>query len=348
MGDAGPQISIPELAAVERDIHVLVTGFGPFKSFTINPSWLIASSLPSSLEPLEQDNLAALPPRPNHALVNLINRPQQDSVQPLRNPNRKSYRIHVHVYPAPVKVAYSTISSTISTLLNPATNPEQISYDYVLHIGLASGRDSYTLETVAHNKDYIITDVDECDGFVPGTKAWIQQGIPENLSVGWHGQDVLRRWEVDVDQKWDEHIKNVQPGVTGLRSWVAAHALLRHESPTSRKPVVKLSRDAGRFTCEYILMSSLAHRWKESNDQQTRAVIGHDSPAERIGKVAFLHVPNGISTSDVRKGVLVAEAAIRSLVASWEDGWRNPAVYADAHVGTDSFGFESRGTGDSL
>jgi len=97
-------------------------------------------------------------------------------------------------------------------------------------------------------------------------------------------------------------------------------------------------------------------------------------PAEKLGKVAFLHVPNGTEKADVERGRMVAESAIRSLVASWEGGYRNPIVYtaaaASAVVGEDSpkvkgvavgggvgaaaeadgdgDGFEGRGTGDAI
>ncbi|KAJ9650054.1 hypothetical protein H2198_010624 [Neophaeococcomyces mojaviensis] len=63
MGDAGlapdelaqiPPAPAPAPAAQEstREVHVLVTGFGPFNTFATNPSWLIASALTSTLEAL--------------------------------------------------------------------------------------------------------------------------------------------------------------------------------------------------------------------------------------------------------------------------------------------------------
>ena len=47
-----------------------------------------------------------------------------------------------------------------------------------------------------------------------------------------------------------------------------------------------------------------------------------DLAHERVGKVAFLHVPGWTGVEDINRGVMVAEEAIRALVGSWEDGQR--------------------------
>lgn len=101
-------------------------------------------------------------------------------------------------------------------------------------------------------------------------------------------------------------------------------------------------------------MSSLAWRWRESTSNPE-----NDSAREKIGKVAFLHVPNGVEAADVSRGVMVAESAIRAIVASWEAGYRNPLVYAplsDAAIDPVAekqkpvveAGFETKGTGDAM
>ena len=43
---------------------------------------------------------------------------------------------------------------------------------------------------------------------------------------------------------------------------------------------------------------------------------------DRVGKVCFFHVPGEADEENVQKGVRVAEAAIRSVVGSWEEGMR--------------------------
>jgi len=247
--------------------------------------------------------------------------------------------------------------------------------------------------------------------------------VPEVLHVGWEPQDVLRRWEAEVARRLDDTLNaktadegtGTQPGDQrsetgaggtggGVREWMASHGMLLRPASyssampmagTSRRPqtqkkaVVKLSRDAGRFLCEFILMCSLVQRYLEatssssSSSNSTPAAAtapapsqpDNDGPAppgldshsqarEKLGKVAFLHVPNGIDKTDVALGRMVAESAIRSLVASWEAGYRNPIVYravdsgaaveSGKEVGAEGVGavagrgFEDRGTGDAV
>lgn len=83
-------------------------------------------------------------------------------------------------------------------------------------------------------------------------------------------------------------------------------------------------------------------------------------------------MPNGTEKADIQRGKMVAESAIRSLVASWEGGYRNPLVYSAASAAVvsedslkikedvdvdvvgavsadgDGHGFEDRGTGDAI
>ena len=121
-----------------------------------------------------------------------------------------------------------------------------------------------------------------------------------------------------------------------------------------KKAVVKLSADAGRFLCEYALFESLSQRWldaertrphvsvqqEERNAAAPSSLPNASSSAtpeptnssksqsdkelaqERIGKVAFLHVPGWTGVEDINRGVMVAEEAIRAIVSSWEEGYR--------------------------
>ncbi|KAJ9663992.1 hypothetical protein H2198_000495 [Neophaeococcomyces mojaviensis] len=393
MGDAGPPTPIPLPQDIHagaqipqgavRDIHVLVTGFGAFKSFVNNPSYLIASSLPKELDPLLPQPLKAPPAttpastqHTQHPLAALLGRslapPSSDHElteveQPLRPPNNQPYRIHVHTYPAPVHVAYAPTSTLITSLLNQSTNtPFYVNFDYVLHIGLASGRDSYTLETNAHRDAYDIKDVDSQDGFLPGEKIWksLTPPIPERLDVGWLATDVLSRWEAEVERRQDVLEKEMDrmldelskgnlrvreqllnTGTLGGR--VVGRYTREQYIRRSRRAVVKLSRDAGRYLCEFILMCSLVYRYRDgrgdfgiedevNNAEQAGADVDvkavprrlRDRPSEKVGKVAFLHVPNGTEPDDIARGRMVAESAIQAVVASWEAGYRNPNVYA--------------------
>jgi hypothetical protein len=182
---------------------------------------------------------------------------------------------------------------------------------------MAGGRDHYTLETIAHRDNYKIKDVDDRDGWKEGEHAWKRDNVPEFLYVGWDELDVLKRWEREV---WE---LEEQMGLVDSNS-VPPLGGIKIGKEKSTKSVVRLSRDAGRFLCEFSLMASLGKRWLEG---RTDGQADDEEPPardSREGKVAFLHVPGGHTAEDVSRGVRVAEAAIRSLVASWGEGRRRP------------------------
>jgi hypothetical protein len=179
---------------------------------------------------------------------------------------------------------------------------------------MAGGRDHYTLETIGHRDNYKIKDVDERDGWREGEHLWKKEGIPEYLYVGWDEEDVQSRWEGEVSEIEDALglVESVPTAAPGLLPAISNHR---------KKSEVRLSRDAGRYLCEFALMESLTRRYLEARkaEEEGRAISKIDS---REGKVAFLHVPGGYSTDDITRGQRVAEAAIRSLVGSWEEGNR--------------------------
>lgn len=277
-----------------------------------------------------------------------------------------------------VRVAYNTVSAIFPELL------AQHDPDFVLHIGMAGGRDCYSLETRAHRDGYRIKDVDDCDGFSCGELVWKREGVPDCLLVRWDEDDVLRRWEQGVEKGLVERgfLTNgptpastipLPKGFTGpiktVWGTVGATPVSRAEL-NRKKAVVKLSRDAGRFLCEFSLFESLSRRWldamhykrpaadapphspisKSSTTQPQRNSPSHEippssssrpaSPAsasnehehetnhrrdlalDRLGKVAFLHVPGLTGVEDINLGAMIAEEVIRALVGSWEDGFR--------------------------
>lgn len=218
------------------------------------------------------------------------------------------YKIRLIVHSSPVRVAYATAATLLPQLI-ATHNP-----DYVLHIGMAGGRDHYTLETIAHRDNYKIKDIDDRDGWKDGEHAWKKESVPECLQVSWDEADVLQRWEREV---WEIEEK------LGLvdSTPVPIPGGLRLRKGAGTKSVVRLSRDAGRFLCEFALMQSLSRRSVEARKEQKDA-SGSSARDSREGKVAFLHVPGGHTADDIARGVRIAESAIRSLVGSWEEGRR--------------------------
>lgn len=276
----------------------------PFKSFLINPSSLIASALPDELYPTSTDPVSG----------------------------KAAYRIKLIVHPDAIRVSYRVVSEIVPTLIS------QHDPDYIVHIGMAGGRDCYSLETRAHRDGYRIKDVDCCDGFQCGEAVWKKEGVPDVLTVRWDEADVLARWEKGVQNGLETRGflgraagDNDQTPIVPGTPLFNVHTNRAEEN--RRKAVVKLSRDAGRFLCEYALFESLSRRWLDAatlpeagHEQEVRLKTDSQNLAqERLGKVAFLHVPGWTGVEDVNRGVMIAEEAIRALVGSWEDGRRSGA-----------------------
>lgn len=302
------------------------------------------------------------------------------------------YKITLIIHPSAIRVSYSTVSTLVPNLV------KQHSPDFILHIGMAGGRDCYSLETRAHRDGYRIKDVDDADGFTWGEGRWKKEGVPDVLYVAWDEQDVLRRWEQGVQTGLAERgflgraaqdkvradqllLDNAlsssgpRPAIHPARGGDANVMWGTGNMPVSssraddhrRKGTVKLSCDAGRFLCEYALFESLSRRWldaqqsreSENDDQEpgssdsardapatssiapsatdadtvhpptTVADAALPLPLERLGKVAFLHVPGWTGVEDINRGVMVAEEAIRALVGSWEAGNRRGGGHVD-------------------
>ncbi|KAF3768996.1 hypothetical protein M406DRAFT_43866 [Cryphonectria parasitica EP155] len=202
----------------QDEFIVLVTGFGPFKNdFPRNPSWDIASSLPSFLPILNAKS--------PHSV-----RDAASDLPPVR----------IVVYPEPVRVTYSAVRALIPRLWRPEfTGVPRI--DFVLHIGMASIRPQYVLESLGHRDGYRLADLDNRLPIQdPARDDWPWQGIPSQLVT-----------ELDVDgvmDRWEKHLPN-------------------NEIP------LKVSTNAGRFLCDYIYFNSLAQCFK--NSERRRVAFLH-------------------------------------------------------------------------
>ncbi|KAK8910488.1 hypothetical protein QC760_001433 [Botrytis cinerea] len=118
-----------------KEIRVLVTGFGPFRAqYPINPSWEIASRLP------------------RYVPTNVKNEGRHPHARPPIN--KPTPQIKIDTYGTPVHVGYKAVRELLPTLLDDNTP------DYVLHIGMASGRPFYSCERRGHRDGYFMQDVD--------------------------------------------------------------------------------------------------------------------------------------------------------------------------------------------
>ncbi|KAH8771478.1 hypothetical protein BGZ57DRAFT_896202 [Hyaloscypha finlandica] len=172
--------------------------------------------------------------------------------------------VRILVHPEPIKVAYKTVRELVPKLW------EGRKIDYAVHIGMASGRRFYSVERRAHRDGYGMEDVDNellgdhARKNIEGEE-WIWHGLPEKLLTAVDVDDVWRRWRIAM--------------------------------PTTD---VRISEDAGRYLCDFIYYSTLAHLTKK--DEKRRAV--------------FLHVPVDSDAAAVKTGVEVTIELIRAMVRS--------------------------------
>lgn len=131
-----------------------------------------------------------------------------------------------------MKVAYTTVRELVPKLWTGKN------VDYMIHIGMAGGREFYSVERRGHQDGYLSADVDnqylgdEARKEEEGDK-WIWHGLPKELLTD---LKIAKVWDL-----WDQ----ATPGLD-----------------------VRVSEDAGRYLCDFIYYSSLAHL--EKNKERKR------------------------------------------------------------------------------
>ena len=141
----------------------------------VNPSWLIASSLPPYLP--------STPTCPT--------------------------RIKVLIYPSPIQVAWRTVMDLIPRMYPPfetstsdpsmtTPDPVKLPFDMVVHMGISSRRAYYSVETHGHRDGYNKYE-DVLGETLPasfGKTLW--PDCPEIMYTSFDYQDVLRRWKQNL------------------------------------------------------------------------------------------------------------------------------------------------------
>ncbi|EKD20593.1 pyroglutamyl peptidase type [Drepanopeziza brunnea f. sp. 'multigermtubi' MB_m1] len=176
----------------------------------------------------------------------------------------KAVPVRILVHPAPVKVAYKSVRELVPALWDGRK------IDYAIHIGMASGRKFYSVERRGHRDGYTIKDVDhELLGDEERRKregdGWVWNGMPEELLSSIDVDDVWKRWRAAL------------PGTD-----------------------VRVSEDAGRYLCDFIYFSSLAHLARKGEDR----------------RVVFLHVPVAADELAIENGIEITLELIRAIVQS--------------------------------
>ncbi|KAI1369509.1 hypothetical protein F5Y08DRAFT_292185 [Xylaria arbuscula] len=169
----------------EKELNVLVTGFGPFKeAYPVNPSWEISARLPDYLpadrvkDPAARDNYdAQAGPRPTTSLP----------------------RVRIHRLPNAIRTSYADARDMVPRIWDNRIEVQGPKVDFVVHVGMAGPQLVYALERRGHRDGYNAPDVDgkyledEKKHAEQGEK-WIWHGVPEELVTDFDMEDVHRRW----------------------------------------------------------------------------------------------------------------------------------------------------------
>ena len=225
-----------------KSVTVLVTGFGPFQErYPVNPSFEITQLLPSTL--------------PNTTI--------------------DGRKVNIMRYNTPIRVCYDEVRELVPAL-HEAYNGV---VDFVLHIGMASGRDWYTAELYAHRDGY--SKNRDLDGrTIPAEDALAHFGdCPAMMTTSLDYDDLLRRWKMNL-----------------LRLPVDAAGFGADCRP---------SEDAGHYLCDYIYFNSLAYFGRRNG--KLDGGKASDRP------VIFLHVPADSSPHILERGRQVTVGLIEAM-----------------------------------
>ncbi|KAK3389084.1 hypothetical protein B0T20DRAFT_397397 [Sordaria brevicollis] len=319
----------------EEEINVLITGFGPFKQeYPLNPSWEIASRLPSVLPSL---------------------RAKQPSTQkPPFIP-----RVNLHVHPEPIHVSYKTVRALVPKLWAPNfadsdsdssssvptvttseapfseqdANPENAEeseqegkkpkYDFAIHIGMAGPQPRWAIERLAHRDGYALRDVD--GEFLRDKENqlrddWVWKGCPTELRTDLNLDVVLKKWRGYAPPEFqqsasggdDQEGGSSEGGKKGAKGGKerkyegskgnGGAKWYGNDIKGAKGDKLVISEDPGRYLCDFIYYSSLAELYKRKMER----------------KVVFLHVPCELGKDGeyVRIGQELVLGLVRS-VAEW-------------------------------
>jgi pyroglutamyl-peptidase len=246
----------------------------PFRAqYPINPSWEIASRLPSVLPPKKK---ASEPPADGPRSGN----PASTKLTP---------PIRIHTYPQPVHVSYEVVRNLAPHLL------DEHKPDYVLHIGMASGRAYYSVERRGHRDGYYMRDV---DGQLLGDDVrkiregddWIWAGCPDQLLTN-----------LPFDDMFDQWTESLPVGSAFNTSFILLQSIflqLLNQTCVIQEVDARISEDAGNYLCDFIYYTSMSHLYKQGLER----------------KAMFFHVPVDADEAAIDNGVKIAVELIRAMV----------------------------------
>lgn len=257
----------------------------PFRTNLVNASYLIASSLPSSFE------------FPTAAAAAASSSPEGSSIPASR-------RVSIHVHPSPVPVAYSVVRATIPAILEDfAKTHGGRRPDLVIHMGIAATRSYYSVETQAHRDAYYVSDVKGKVAYEDGEKRWKELGLPTVLTPGPSTAADAAAVTSTASSTPTTSVSLPSQAIQSHPYPPDTHFLKTWETFMPADTDVRISTDAGRYLCEFIFYTSLAHAYLEG----------------RSRSAVFFHVPSSCDDDDIEKGKQAALGLIKTLVTCWID-----------------------------
>lgn len=106
--------------------------------------------------------------------------------------------VRIVVHPEPIRVTYDAAHQIVPRLWDPAFSGVP-RVDLVLHIGMASTRPQYVLETLGHRDNYKLGDLDsKLPVQDPSRDDWPWEGVPSQLMTELDAEDILKRWNAHL------------------------------------------------------------------------------------------------------------------------------------------------------
>lgn len=278
-GESGPA------AQRTRNVNVLVTGFGPFRNTTRNPSWETAKLLAKQGIEKKVDIDIAYIPVEYAKVISAISYFYGQSDERLVLPREM--------------VDDEDIAA------RDDFDPQK-RYDLVIHIGQGRSGGMH-IETVAHQLGYRLLDaVDTLAPIIDGTDEAtdLDFHIPEQLMNNDEKSAGLNRGypiSADVKAQFGSELQ--------LQTAIDTNSLAETLGRMYPQFKINKSTNAGRYLCEFIYFGSLAGSIIQQRRLQQKTK-GHEQSVQ----VLFVHVPPENDPLAIQDMVKVMQSIIRELV----------------------------------
>jgi len=273
----------------KKTYDVLLTGFGPFAGYKVNPSWVAVSRLHGTT--VETDThiitfTAFRVPTSYAAILALV--PPIHARPPVLPSTQ---------YP-PSPTAPDTLPDPDEPPPQPMPAPPPGGYDLVLHVGAGRPGD-LAMEVQGHKSGYRIPDVDDSlppvledgDSSLLGGPSEAEQAEQRRVSLAGRflatiglSREPLRGFGKGYETFADPLVTGGD--VTALAGYLKSRGF-EH---------VRVSRDAGHYCCDFIYYCSLAESLRGRSDKPSRVQFMHvPPPGEPYTVEVFTEAAQGIA-----------------------------------------------------